>query len=160
MSQSPFNYDAAWKKVETAFSQGKPKTAAEEIEKIYKAYPSLRNERIDAHVQAMDRDVVAAKQQLEESFLRRKDVDYEVAYQSGLKFLAGKKYDEAILAFQDVLQVYPESVEAQFLLKKATFERECALLTEEQTQKETDRVSRDEGNRSYPVTAESEISGP
>ena len=44
MSQSPFNYDAAWKKVETAFSQGQPKTAAEEVEKIYTQAKREKNE--------------------------------------------------------------------------------------------------------------------
>jgi hypothetical protein len=34
MSQTAYNYDAAWKKVEAAFNNAKPKTALEEIEKI------------------------------------------------------------------------------------------------------------------------------
>jgi hypothetical protein len=34
MSQTAYNYDAAWKKVETAMKSGKPKTALEEIEKL------------------------------------------------------------------------------------------------------------------------------
>ncbi len=44
MAQPTFNYDAAWKKVETAFNQGKPKTAAEEVEKIYAQAKKDKNE--------------------------------------------------------------------------------------------------------------------
>jgi hypothetical protein len=44
MAQPPFNYDNAWKKVETAFSQGKPKTAIEEIDKIYSQSKKDKNE--------------------------------------------------------------------------------------------------------------------
>ena len=44
MAQTKFNYDTAWKKVETAFSQGKPKSAIEEIDKIYKQAKADKNE--------------------------------------------------------------------------------------------------------------------
>jgi hypothetical protein len=44
MAQTPFNYDAAWKKVEAAFNQGKPKTAIEEIDKIYAQAKRDKNE--------------------------------------------------------------------------------------------------------------------
>lgn len=44
MAQTKFNYDTAWKKVETAFNEGKPKTAIEEIDKIYKQAKADKNE--------------------------------------------------------------------------------------------------------------------
>jgi hypothetical protein len=44
MAQTKFNYDTAWKKVETAFSQGKPKSAIEEIDKIYKQAKADKDE--------------------------------------------------------------------------------------------------------------------
>lgn len=44
MAQTKFNYETAWKKVENAFNQGKPKTAIEEIDKIYKQAKAGKNE--------------------------------------------------------------------------------------------------------------------
>ena len=44
MAQTKFNYDTAWKKVDAAFNEGKPKTAIEEIDKIYKQAKADKNE--------------------------------------------------------------------------------------------------------------------
>ncbi|HSK11937.1 MAG TPA: hypothetical protein VK907_01925 [Phnomibacter sp.] len=44
MAQISFNYNTAWLKVESALEQGKPKTAAEEIDKIYAMAKKDQNE--------------------------------------------------------------------------------------------------------------------
>ncbi len=44
MAQSTFSYESSWKKVEAAFNNGKPKTAQEELDKIYERAKAENNE--------------------------------------------------------------------------------------------------------------------
>ena len=44
MAQTTFNYENSWKKVEAAINNGKPKTAIEEIDKIYEQAKKEKNE--------------------------------------------------------------------------------------------------------------------
>ncbi|MEI6437639.1 MAG: hypothetical protein WCO69_02680 [Candidatus Omnitrophota bacterium] len=116
--------------------------AQEELIKAYKKVPALDAERLRAQGDEFAEKIVAAKQKMKRSAERNNTLDFEAAYQKGLKALDSRDFSEAVEALETAVTINPRSNSAREALRRARFGKERSQLEAQAANIQADDKSR------------------